>query len=66
MERLSTELSASPGFHLAFSAPTKDAVNEWHKQALRWVARARESLKSGQISGQTTSLLISLTQAVRK
>jgi catechol 2,3-dioxygenase-like lactoylglutathione lyase family enzyme len=33
-ERFSTELSPGPGFHLAFTAPSKEAVDEWHKQGI--------------------------------
>jgi hypothetical protein len=33
-ERFSTELSPGPGFHLAFSAASKEAVDEWHKQGI--------------------------------
>ena len=33
-ERFSTELSPGPGFHLAFSAPNREAVDEWHRQGI--------------------------------
>jgi catechol 2,3-dioxygenase-like lactoylglutathione lyase family enzyme len=33
-ERFSTELAPGPGFHLAFSAPNKEAVDEWHRRGL--------------------------------
>ena len=33
-ERFSTELAPGPGFHLAFSAPNKKAVDEWHRRGL--------------------------------
>ena len=33
-ERFSTELSPGPGFHLAFSAPSREAVDEWHRQGI--------------------------------
>lgn len=33
-ERLSTELAPGPGFHIAFSAPSREAVDQWHNQGL--------------------------------
>jgi catechol 2,3-dioxygenase-like lactoylglutathione lyase family enzyme len=33
-ERFSTELAPGPGFHLAFTAPSRAAVDEWHKRGL--------------------------------
>ena len=33
-ERFADELAPGPGFHLAFAAPSREAVNEWHKRGL--------------------------------
>ena len=33
-ERFATDLSPGPGFHLAFSAPTREAVEEWYKRGI--------------------------------
>lgn len=33
-ERFATDLAPGPGFHLAFSAPTRESVEEWHKRGI--------------------------------
>ena len=33
-ERFASELAPGPGFHLAFAAPSREAVDEWHAYGL--------------------------------
>ena len=40
-ERSSTELSPGPGFHLAFLAHTKEAVDQWHARGVEMGALNR-------------------------
>ena len=40
-ERYSTDLSPGPGFHLAFSANSKEEVNQWHAKGIEMGAQNR-------------------------
>lgn len=44
-ERFSTDLSPGPGFHLAFSAPSREAVDEWHEQGIAMGAASKGAPK---------------------
>jgi len=36
IKQINSFASAGPGFHLAFAAPSRKAVDEFHKLALTW------------------------------
>ncbi len=44
-ERQADQLSAGPGFHLCFAAPSREAVNAWHDRGLKFGARNEGSPK---------------------
>ena len=44
-ERFSDDLAPGPGFHLAFSAPSRGAVDEWHRRGMKRGATDRGAPK---------------------
>ncbi len=38
-EREAEQLSPGPGFHLCFAAPSREAVDEWHKRGIAFGAK---------------------------
>ena len=44
-ERNSEYLSSGPGFHLAFSAPSRDSIDMWHKRGIEMGAKDKGAPK---------------------
>jgi len=44
-ERSSEYLSPGPGFHLAFSAPSKESIDKWHKRGIEMGAKDKGAPK---------------------
>ena len=44
-ERSSEYLSPGPGFHLAFSAPSRESIDMWHKRGIEMGAKDKGAPK---------------------
>jgi len=44
-ERFASDLAPGPGFHLAFAAPSREAVDSWHSQGISMGATDRGTPK---------------------